>query len=217
MRGRYTPYPVRLSPILPQPVKNSDPVAAKQALRERFVAARLALSEAEAAAHSARICERVAALPEIQQAGTVHMFWPIEARREVDTRPLIHHLRAEGKTVVLPIVAPVAGRPLLRHARFEGEERMQTSSWGISEPEGTAEVPPEALDAVVVPALGAGRNGHRVGHGRGYYDLFLAGLHVPTVCVVYADCLLDHVPAEPHDVPLDVLVTEREVWRVPRR
>ncbi len=216
MRGRCTPYPVFPSPSSRSPVQNPDPVAAKQALRERFVAARRVLSEAEVAAHSARICEQVAALPEIRRAGTVHVFWPIQARREVDTRPLIHRLRAEGKTIVLPIVAPVAGRPLLRHARFEGESRMQTSSWGISEPEGTAEVPPEALDAVVVPALGAGRNGHRIGHGRGYYDLFLAGLRVPTVCVLYAACLLDHVPAEPHDVPLDVLVTEREVWRIPR-
>lgn len=198
-------------------MQNEDPVSAKQALRERFAATRLALSEADVAAHSARIGAQVALLPEIRRANTVHVFWPIRARHEVDTRPLIHHLQAEGKAVVLPVVAPVAGRPLLRHVRFEGEERMQTNRWGISEPVGTDDVPVETLDAVVVPALGAGRNGHRIGHGRGYYDLFLAGLSVPTVGVVYAECLLDHVPAESHDVSLDVLVTEQEVWRIPRR
>lgn len=198
-------------------MKNSDTAEAKQALRERLRDARLALSEEEAASLSAAICARIAALPEIEAARTVHAYWPLLGRREVDTRPLLRALHEAGKAIVLPVVVGFAGGPVLRHLLFEGEERMRTNRWGIPEPFGTDEVAPEALDAVVVPAFGAGRNGHRIGHGAGFYDAFLAGLQAPTIGAVYARCFLDHVPAEPHDVPLDVVVTERETWRVPAR
>lgn len=197
-------------------MKTSDPAPSKQHLRERFQAARLAHSDAEVAAHSAAICERTATLPEISTAKTVHVYWPIIRRREVDTRPLIRTLQAEGKTVVLPVVAAFGGMPTLRHVRFEGEARMQPNRWGIPEPVDTAEVEVSALDAVVVPALGAGRDGHRLGHGHGFYDAFLAVVSVPKIGVVYANTFVDAVPAEPHDVPLDVIVTELETWRVAR-
>lgn len=195
----------------------SDLAAEKQALRERFRAARLALTDAEAAAYGTAICARIATLPELRDAATVHVYWPLVAHREVDTRPLIRTLRSEGRTVVLPVVASFAGAPRLRHVRFEGEDRMRPNRWGIAEPAGAEEVEPEALDAVVVPAFGAGRDGHRIGHGRGFYDAFLAGLDALTVGAVYARCLVATVPAEPHDVPLDLVVTEREVVRRTRR
>ena len=65
----------------------------------------------------------------------------------------------------------------------------------------------------MVPALGAGRNGHRLGYGKGYYDAFLREVDAPTICPVFAACLLDHAPAEPHDVALDILITEDEIIR----
>ena len=187
---------------------------AKHRLREQFRAVRLALSAAEYAAHSRAICERLAALPEIRRADAVHVYWPLVARREVDTRPLIRALHAEGKVLVMPVVAAFAGQPTLRHVRFDGETRMRPNRWGIAEPEGDDEIAPEALDAVVVPAFGAGRNGHRIGHGRGFYDAFLAAVPTPKIGAVYANALVASVPAEPHDVALDLVVTEREVWRV---
>ncbi len=188
--------------------------AEKAALRARFREARLALSDAEAAAHSAAICARIAALPETEAAGTVHVYWPLVARGEVDTRPLIHRLHAAGVRVVLPVVAGFAGAPRLRHLVFEGEDAMRPNRWGIAEPHGTPEVAPADLGAVVVPAFGAGRDGHRIGHGRGFYDAFLAAVTAPTIGAVYAACLVEAVPAEAHDVALGVVVTEREVVRV---
>ena len=194
-------------------MKNPDALA-KHALRERFRAARLALSDAEYEARSVAICARIGALPEIVAARTVHVYWPLVGRREVDTRPLIRALHEAGKAVVLPVVAGFDA-PALRHLRYEGEERMRPNRWGIPEPVGTDEVTADALDAVVVPAFGAGRNGHRIGHGRGFYDAFLAGLGAFTVGAVFADCVVEAVPSEPHDVALACVVTEREAWHVP--
>jgi 5-formyltetrahydrofolate cyclo-ligase len=198
-------------------VKNVDLAAEKDALRARFRAARIALSEEDYAAHSAAVCERIAALPEIGDAETVHIYWPLVDRRELDTRPLIRRLDARGQRVVLPVVAAFDGAPRLRHVAFAGEGRMRPNRWGILEPHETPEVDPSALGAVVVPAFGAGRDGHRIGHGRGFYDSFLAGIDAPAVGAVFAGCLVERVPAEAHDVPLDVVVTEREVVRFPPR
>ena len=89
---------------------------------------------------------------------------------------------------------------------------MRSNRWGILEPHGTPEVDLDTLDAVVVPAFGAGRNGHRIGHGRGFYDAFLSTIDAPAIGAVFAECFVDHVPADVHDVPLDMIVSEREVW-----
>lgn len=187
----------------------------KEQLRARFRAYRQNLDEASYRQKSTAICERVEHLPEIQRADTIHVYWPLVERGEVDTRPLIRRLQEAGKRLVLPRVAELAPQaaPRMEHLLFTGEANLVSNRWGLLEPDDTEEVPPDALDAVFVPALGAGRNGHRIGQGAGYYDAFLRDVSCPTVGLIYADCLVDAVPVAAHDVPLSVLVTEHEVVR----
>ena len=191
---------------------------AKAALRQRFRRQRQALDAQAYARQSAAVVARAMALPELEAAQTVHVYWPLVERFEVDTRPLVRWLIAQGRDVVLPVVEVFRSdvRPSMRHVRYEGEAALRPNRWGVREPTGDEAVPPQRLDAVIVPALGAGRNGHRIGHGRGFYDAFLAGLAVPRIGLVYADALVEAVPAEAHDVRLSVIVTERETVR-PRR
>lgn len=196
---------------------NAGPDAATQekaALRERFAAYRARLSEAERARRSARAVERLRALPEIQSARTGHCYWPQDG--EIDTRPFVKDFHADGGVVALPVVTSFEpGAPAMTARRYTGDASLRENRWGLAEPAGDAPVvPPEALDAVVVPAFGAGKNGHRVGHGRGFYDAFLADVDAPAVGLVYDACLVEHVPAAPHDVPMDALVTERRTVRV---
>ena len=185
----------------------------KGELRKRFRAARTALTDDEYARKSAAIAQRIEALPELKAAQTVHCYWPHAGRREVDTRELTDRLCATGRTVVLPVVTAFAGAPTMAHRCYEGRAALKKNRWGLYEPTGTDAVPPEGIDLVVVPAFGAGRNGHRIGHGFGYYDAFLQSLDAVTVCPVYQACLVETVPAEAHDVPLSILVTEEETFR----
>ncbi len=185
----------------------------KADLRQRFRTIRSQFSDAEYDAYSARIVARTKTLPELQRASTVHTFWPMLARREVDIRPLIAWLQHSGKQIVLPVVDSYTGTPRLRHVRFEPNEALRLNQWGIDEPTGDESVPVESIDAVLVPALGAGRNGHRIGYGKGYYDAFLHTLNASTIGLVFAACVVDCLPAEPHDVPLDIVMTEDEIIR----
>lgn len=186
-----------------------DIASAKRALRERFQRVRTALEEDEYREASEAICERLAAIPQISDASTVSIYWPLLVRREVDTRPLIDRLLADGKRVVLPVVAGFESAPEMGHVAYAGEENLETNRWGLREPAGEP-VPASEIDAVVVPALGAGRNLHRVGYGRGYYDAFLRDRAIPAFSPVFAACLVDEVPGEAHDVRLHGVVTERE-------
>lgn len=195
-----------------------SPAAIKASLRARFRAFRAGLTDAEYERRSQAIVVRLKTLPELHEAGAVHLFWPMLTRREVDLRSLVHWLQTQKKQIVLPVVRTFSrggdgstGR--LEHVRFSGLDDLRMNKWGIFEPFGTETVPVEGLDAVIVPALGAGRNGHRIGHGLGYYDEFLRDVQVPRICPTYEACLVDDVPAEPHDVPMTVIVTEQTVVR----
>ncbi len=192
-----------------------SPSSKKEELRARFRAYRRTLGDAAYERLSLAIVEHAAALPALRSARRVHIYWPLIDRREVDTRPLIARLESKGVEIVLPVVASFErGRnPLMSHVRYPGAEKLRKNRWGIAEPEGGEDVDIATLDAVVVPALGAGRNRHRIGQGRGYYDAFLAGVAAPKICLIYDACLVDVVPFEEHDVAMNAVVTERETLR----
>ncbi len=165
---------------------------------------------------------RLVMLPEIRNATNIHCYWPIKARRELDTSFLIKQLHAEKKQVVLPVVkvfptdapSPARSPDRMIHCLYEGETKMVTNRWGIEEPASEDPFPLESLDAVIVPALGVDVQGNRLGYGKGFYDEFLAQCDCPFICPVYSRCLLDNIPAMSHDIPVDIIVTEHEVHRI---
>ena len=172
------------------------------------------LPPADHAARSEAIVARLLALPEVAAAQTVHVYSPLLLRGEVDTRPLIAALHLRGVAVLMPRVRPGAPRTL-DAVRVAPGAALRPGPFGIGEPAGGAVVDPAEIDLVVVPALGADRAGVRLGYGGGFYDAFLAGLRAATVAPAFAGCFVERLPAEPHDVPVHIVVTETETWRVP--
>ncbi|MEM6783354.1 MAG: 5-formyltetrahydrofolate cyclo-ligase [Bacteroidota bacterium] len=193
------------------PRSNVEGRRSKVEWRAQFVAYRASLSDADYAAMSAAICARLRVLPEVQSAQTVHCYWPLVARREVDTRPFIAACEAAGQRVVLPVVETFDSAPRMVHRCYEGEDRLVTNRWGLHEPAGPL-VDPTDLDVVIVPAFGADRRGHRIGHGRGFYDAFLAQTRAVRACVVYDACFVEQLPYEQHDIAAHTVVTDEAVY-----
>ena len=93
------------------------------------------------------------------------------------------------------------------------KEPLSPGAFGVLEPPEGPPLPPERLDAVLVPALAYDRRGFRLGHGKGYYDRFLARLSPQTLTIgwIPSALLLDDLPTDPWDQPVKLLVTEEGV------
>jgi 5-formyltetrahydrofolate cyclo-ligase len=188
-------------------------VSDRSALRRELIDRRRALPADVAAGLSSQVVVRLRALPEIARLGPTDRLGAYCGRSdEVSVAALTAGTPAR---VYLPVVTGW-GRPL-EFARFRPGDRLTLSRYGIPEPRPAARrIAPERLDVVVVPAVGLDRHGHRLGHGAGYYDRTFAagrGRRPVLVGVVFSFALLAHLEAEPWDVPVDIVVTDREVIR----
>ena len=157
--------------------------------------------------------EKLAArgLPFEIAAGTVVSgYSPI--RSELDPRPLMQKLAAQGAKLALPAVLS-RGKSLVFRAWSPGD-RLTLGPLGILEPSpAMAELIP---DVMPVPCAAFDRLGHRIGYGAGHYDFTLAHLRktkpITTVGVAFAAQEIKAVPALAHDVALDYVLTEKKAF-----
>jgi 5-formyltetrahydrofolate cyclo-ligase len=185
----------------------------KTRLRRVARAARDAQPDQDSA--SLLACERLMALPEYRNARTAA--WYLDARSELRTRGHVARELGGPRRIVIPYVI---GRGLGLW-RLGTLDELSPGRFGILEPaperqaDPQRQVTPQELDLVVVPGLGFDRRGNRLGAGCGYYDRLLARLRPDTrrIGLCYESQLLDRIPAENHDIPLDLVVTQTAIYR----
>ena len=128
---------------------------------------------------------------------------------ELDTHMFIEKWQ-EKKRLYLPRVNGVN----LDILPCDGRE-MPSGAFRISEPVGTDVERIENIDLVIVPGVAYDRNGSRVGRGKGYYDRLLASTRATKIGVGYDFQVIDDiVETDSHDVPVDIVITERRTIRV---
>jgi 5-formyltetrahydrofolate cyclo-ligase len=132
-------------------------------------------------------------------------------RSEVDPAPLMRSLAAQGAQLALPVV--LARGKSLSFRAWSPSDRLVLGSLGIPEPSpAAAEVMP---DIMLVPLAAFDGLGHRIGYGAGHYDFTLAHLrklkHVIAIGLAFAAQEIVAVPALPHDVALDYVLTETDM------
>ncbi|MFL5798140.1 MAG: 5-formyltetrahydrofolate cyclo-ligase [Actinomycetota bacterium] len=179
-------------------------VAAKEELRARMRRARAGLPPAERLTAARRIEDLVLGLPAVNGARTVLMFYSFGS--EVPTSGIAERLLAGGGRVLLPFLEADA----MEAAEVRPGESLVHTSYGPKEPARRVAVDPATVDAVVTPGLAFDRRGRRLGYGGGHYDRYLARLRTetPRVGVGFALQVIDHVPADPLDQLVDLVVTE---------
>ena len=94
---------------------------------------------------------------------------------------------------------------------------LSLGAFHIEEPEGDDVTDISEIELIVVPGIAYDRHGNRVGRGKGYYDRLLASTRATKIGVGYDFQLVDEIDAEPHDVVMDLIVTEHEIIRIPHR
>lgn len=90
--------------------------------------------------------------------------------------------------------------------------RMHLGAFRIEEPDGDDVVDVNTLDLIVVPAVAYDSKGNRVGRGKGYYDRLLPRAHAVTIGVAYDFQLFASVDVEPHDCPVDIVITPSGIY-----
>jgi len=181
----------------------------KADLRSAALAKRDALSDEQRAAAAQAMAKR--ALPfEISPGSIVSGYSPI--RNEIDPVPLMRHLAGLGARLALPAVM-ARGKSLAFRA-WSPDDRLMLGPLGIPEPSpAAAEVIP---DIMLVPLAAFDRQGHRIGYGAGHYDFTLEHLRkakaIVAVGIAFSVQEIKAVPAQPHDVALDYVLTEKKVF-----
>ena len=186
---------------------------AKATLRTVFLAQRRSLSPRQVSTWSEQAISRLRSLPEFTGA-RAYLVYLASKDNELDTLPFVEDLIREGRVVLVP----VGGKErTLVWSRIESLAEATPSTFGILEPrsECIRPVEPPAGSLAVVPGIVFTRDGGRIGYGAGYYDRFLAGFEGVKIGLAYEAQLAAAIPMEPHDVPLDIVVTEVAVYRCP--
>lgn len=186
----------------------------KRATRDRVLRARDAIpAEVRAEAGSA-IVKALAARGDFREARTVML--SLSFRSEYETRPLFEAALASGKVVSAPRVN-AASRMLEAYAVVDLQRDVAPGFRGIAEP--LPHCQPVALDAidwVLVPGVAFDTRGHRIGYGGGYYDRLLPLLRgdARRIAGAFELQVVEQVPAAPHDLKVDAIVTERRTMEL---
>ncbi|MCB9080260.1 MAG: 5-formyltetrahydrofolate cyclo-ligase [Lewinellaceae bacterium] len=170
----------------------------KKVLRQRIFQLRTTLDTATREAWDQDLCRQLAALIAQRQPQTVHTYLPMAG--EVDFFPVIASLLADGVTVVAPKTLP---RRQLENRILQSLTELEPGVMGTSFPANPG-IYTGTYDMIIVPGLAFDAEGYRLGYGGGYYDTFLAE-HPEAwkVALAYPFQVVDQVPREDHDVPVD--------------
>ena len=184
----------------------------RRLMRSQLRSKRSALPRGEKDSVRLRVCDLVRdSFPELREA-CIGFYWPFQG--EIDLRHLVRSFLALGAEVALPVV--VEGRQPLEFWSWRPRMKLTRGVWNIPVPRDRSPVQPTVL---LVPLLGFDGAGYRLGHGGGYYDRTLATVTQKplTIGIGYELGRLQTIYPQPHDIPMDAIVTESGVVRYRRR
>lgn len=134
----------------------------------------------------------------------IAVYWPI--RDEMDTRGLLGQLIDQGIVTCLPVV--VADDQPLTFRQWDGLSPLDVAGFGTMAP--GPDAPEVRPDIILMPLAGFDMTGNRLGYGKGYYDRTIAALNPKPKLIGYGFSTqqVDPIPAEPHDVKMDMMISE---------
>lgn len=181
----------------------------KSRIRKETLAKRKRLGSKLTLTNNRNITESLQNLSVWSTRQSVHVYLPIEGKNEIDTWPIVEWLLENGQEVWashLPEDESQDGFCQISKDTKYGKDRF-----GAPLPLGQVakEVNPTVI---IVTCLAADKSGNRLGYGSGWYDKFLANHPKATkIGLIYNQFLLDEIPHEPHDIKLDLTITESQV------
>jgi len=186
----------------------------KNAIRKEALGKRDRIPHELKGTKDSSIKQRLLALTEFLSARSVLLY--ASFRSEVETSGIIRESLSMGKRAILPKVDKRRHKLLLYE--IKNLDELVSGFMGIPEPFQSEEREAllEDIDLVIIPGAGYDYAGNRLGYGGGYYDKLLSGKNknTPIIALAYEEQLVEAIPAEKHDVRVDMIVTDQRVIRV---
>jgi len=168
---------------------------------------RNSLSKSELMGKSDRIKKRLFEMYEMKKSSTILYY--ISYDNEVHTHKMIKESMSNGKKIVVPSTFKKNSRLIL--SELNNWNNLTHSTYNFLEPSEKyiIEVSLDSIDLILVPGIGFDKNGHRLGHGMGYYDKLLENVnHSWIVGLAFEFQILETIPTEKHDIPVNKIITE---------
>lgn len=180
----------------------------KHNLRKEQKENRDGLDKKERSEKSSKIKEKLFKMPEFKEAETVLFYSSIKS--EVETEDMVKDALKLKKKVTLPVTN--SSFRTLKVFELKNYSELEPGTFQVPEPKQKNELDKKDIDLVIVPGVVFDLNGHRIGYGEGYYDNFLSKMNsVPKIGLSFEIQIVEEIPAEPHDVKLNKIVTEKRI------
>ncbi len=183
----------------------------KREPRKKMIAHLAQLDLATVRAHSLAVAQRLVTIPAYVTAESLAVYVSFGA--EIETHDLIRQWLAAGRQVCIPTFN-AGGYRLAEIQDFDQD--LQAGKLNILEPRLVRPVSATRPHVWLVPGLAFDRNGNRLGRGKGYFDALLARAPGVKIALTHDFQILNEVPTEVHDVRMDFIVTEIQVFQCPR-
>lgn len=182
----------------------------KKELRKRILNIRNSMSLEDVEKNSTIIMDKIINTEIYKQSKVVFTY--MDFNKEVMTSKLIEHMLCDKKRVVIPFTDTINTE--LIPSEITKQADLKLNSFGYYEPVSIVPVNPEEIDLVIVPGVVFDKNLNRIGFGKGYYDRILVKLksNAKKVAVAHEFQVLESIPAEEHDIKMDMIISEKGQW-----
>lgn len=189
----------------------------KKKIRARFLRKRDSIPPELKVQKEAAIEKRLFALEEFKRAKSLLAY--VSFRSEVDTTRFLQDVINSGKKLVLPVVD--SRHRVLKLYEVKDTSDLEYGYMGILEPgvREDREVTLSDIDLVIVPGAGFDLKGNRLGYGGGYYDKLLStnpqsrATNPFLIALAFEEQVSEEIPSEPHDIRVDMIITDKRLVR----
>jgi 5-formyltetrahydrofolate cyclo-ligase len=181
----------------------------KEKVRKELIKLRKNLSKEDLFEKSNKIKNRLFKMNEFVQSSAILFY--VSYDNEVYTHEIIKESIANKKIVVVPVTDKK--NKILILSKLESWDDLSLGEYNILEPrkEKIKEISIDKINLIIVPGVGFDESGHRIGHGKGYYDNLLKNTKSKTIGLAFEFQVIKNIPFEKHDIPIDKIVTEERI------
>lgn len=185
----------------------------KSEIRKEILSVRNSLDVNDAASKSSIIINKLKNTDDYKNSTNIMVY--MDFKNEVNTKKFIEEALSEGKNIIIPYTD--MEKVEIIPVEIKGFNDLVMCKFGYLEPKKEKFNNPfdvKLIDLVVVPGVVFDKKKNRVGFGKGYYDKLLIKrkASAKAIAIAYEFQVLDEVPAEEHDIKMDKIITEDNIY-----